>query len=167
MKKVLAIALAATAFTAFATVDGRAQTTTDRPATRDADRKTDTTRSADKRPAFKMDQELWESKQLIGTRVKSGEGKDIGEIDQLLVDPKDGKIAHAVVGIGGIAGIGEQKVVVKWSDLKVAMDPGQKKPVATVSQTALDSAPRYDRRAATVDRDKSPAASPGTSPDKK
>ena len=166
MKKLLAIAFAATAFTALATVNGNAQTTTtpsDKPATRDADRKTDSSKSADKRPAFKMDQELWEAKQLIGARVKNSGGKDIGEIDQLLIDPKDGKITHAVIGIGGLAGIGEQKVVVKWSDVQVALDPAKRKPAATVSQTALDTAPRYDRRAAAVE-DKSPSASPATPP---
>jgi sporulation protein YlmC with PRC-barrel domain len=153
MKKLLTIVLAAAVGTAFTAAVGSAQA----PTTRD-----DAARSADKRPAFRMDQELWETKQLVGARVKSSDGKDLGEVDQLLVDPKDGKITHAVIGIGGLAGIGEQKVVVKWSDVQVAMDPAKKRPAATVSQTALDSAPRYDRRAMSTDR--SPSASPRMTP---
>jgi hypothetical protein len=66
--------------------------------------------------------------------------------------------------LGGVAGIGVQKVVVKWSDVLIAMDPAKKRPAATVSQTALDSAPRYDRRAAAAQRERAPAASPTTTP---
>jgi sporulation protein YlmC with PRC-barrel domain len=102
-----------------------------------------------------------EASKLIGTKVKNDQGKDVGEIDQLIVDHSGGKITHVVLGRGGMLGVGEQKVVLAWNDLKLQADPGRRaRMIATVEQTKLDSAPRYEAR----DRDVTPAASPTTSP---
>jgi hypothetical protein len=81
----------------------------------------------------------------------------MGEIDALLVDPKDGKVTHAVIGLGGFLGIGEDKVVVPWSDVKVAAHQEGKKAVITMDQSVLERAPKYVKAS-----DRSPAASPAT-----
>lgn len=122
---------------------------------RNADRDRDQMRSAWTRPA-----DVMESKKLIGARLKGADGKDLGEIDQLLVNQKDGQISHVVVGKGGIAGIGETKVVVPWSDLQVRWD--RDTPVVSIDATALERAQRYEARG--VDRDRAPSASPSTRP---
>jgi hypothetical protein len=86
----------------------------------------------------------------------------VGEIDQLIVDPSDGKITHVVLGRGGLLGVGEQKVVLPWSDLQIQADPDNRNRwVAMTDQTKIDSAPRYEAR-----RDAPPAASPATAPRK-
>jgi hypothetical protein len=72
-----------------------------------------------KPPVWKNETGLHETKDIIGTRIKNTAGKDLDEIDQLLID-RNGKISHVVIGLGGIAGVGEKKVVVPWSDLKFA-----------------------------------------------
>lgn len=102
-----------------------------------------------------------EGKQIVGMKVKNDQGKDVGEIDQLIVDPADGKITHVVLGRGGMLGVGEQKVVLAWSDLKIQPDAASRdrRPVAMVDQAKIDSAPRYEAR-----RDAAPAASPTTTP---
>jgi sporulation protein YlmC with PRC-barrel domain len=101
-----------------------------------------------------------EAKQLVGMKVKNDQGKDVGEIDQLIVDQADGKISHVVLGRGGMLGVGEQKVVVAWTDLKIQPDANARNRwVAMVDQAKIDSAPRYEAR-----RDSSPAASPTTMP---
>src|SRR5918995_6848896 len=65
------------------------------------------------RPAWAPPSGILESERLIGMKVRNAEGKDIGEIDQLIVDPADGKVSHVVIGQGGMLGIGEQKVVLE------------------------------------------------------
>ena len=107
-----------------------------------------------KPPAWKS-AGLHETKDIIGTRIKSTAGKDLGEIDQLLID-RNGKVTHVVVGVGGLAGVGEKKVVVPWSDLKFAPVAEGKKNAIVMDEMKLESAPRYDRTAA--------AASPRTRP---
>jgi hypothetical protein len=127
---------------------GSAQTT--RPADKPARDTADTKAPAWKHPG------LHESKDIIGTRIKNAGGKDLGEIDQLLID-RNGKVSHVVIGLGGLAGMAEKKVVVPWSDLKFAPVTEGKKNAITMDETRLESAPRYERSARS---DAPPAASP-------
>ena len=136
-------------------MDALAQT---RPAAR-ADRPA-TTSSTFKRETWGNTHGFHDSRDLIGTRVKNAQGKDIGGIDALIIDPEDGKVTHAVVGVGGFLGIGEKHVIVPWSDVKVAMD--HRNMVLTIDQPALERAPRYERKTLMSDRDRTPAASPAT-----
>jgi sporulation protein YlmC with PRC-barrel domain len=100
-----------------------------------------------------------ESSKVIGMKVRTAQNKDVGEISQLIID-QSGKVTHAIVGKGGVLGVGEQRVAVAWSELKMQADPDNRNRwVATVDQATLDSAPRYEAR-----RDTAPAASPATSP---
>jgi sporulation protein YlmC with PRC-barrel domain len=113
------------------------------------------------RPAWAPQASAVEASKLVGMKVKNDQGKDIGEIDKLIVDHGDGRISHVVLGRGGVLGVGEQKVVLAWSDLKIQPDPNNRnRMVATVDQGKVDNAPRYEARR---DRDTAPAASPSTS----
>jgi sporulation protein YlmC with PRC-barrel domain len=101
-----------------------------------------------------------EASKLIGTKVKNDQGKDIGAIDQLIVDPTDGKVTHVILGRGGMMGVGEQKVVLGWSDVKLQPDANNRnRMIGMVDQSKVDGAPRYEARR---DRDTAPAASPST-----
>jgi sporulation protein YlmC with PRC-barrel domain len=110
------------------------------------------------RQTWMMPQGAVESKKVIGARIKDASGKDIGEIEQLIVSQNDGKVTHAVIGAGGLAGVGEKKVVVPWSDVKMRQDGN--KWVATLDKATLDQAPRFESREST--RERSPSASPST-----
>ena len=129
---------------------------TQRPSDRSDAEKRDT------RPAWRAEGNVIEARQLVGTRIKNAEGKDIGEIDNLIVDPQSGKISHVVVGLGGLMGVGEKKVVVPWSDVKMTAATSDRKPSIVMDQTRLESAPRYERSARA---DRAPAASPATTKD--
>src|SRR5262245_42929426 len=100
-----------------------------------------------------------DSKHLIGMKVNTPDDKRVGEVDQLIVKTSDGKVSHVVIGLGGFAGVGEQHVVVPWSDVKIRPD-GRDRAVAVIDRATLDSAPRFTR----ADRDRAPAASPATAP---
>jgi sporulation protein YlmC with PRC-barrel domain len=143
-------------------VDGIAQSRPTAPAERPADQPRPTPRDT-----FRSPQGVFESRHIVGMRVKDSLGKDLGEIDQLLIDSKDGKVTHAVVGLGGMLGIGERHVVVPWSDVKISADPSSRadRPVINIDPAALARAPRYEKRAAAAGRDSSPpSASPRSDP---
>ena len=155
MKKVL-VGIAALVVAVPLMADAQATRPADRPASdREISKQRDT---RDARPAWKNDASLHDSGDIIGTRIKNAEGKDIGEIDRLMIDPSSGKISHVVVGLGGFLGVGEKKVVVAWSDLKFTGTDG-KKAAVMIDQAKLERAPRYDRSARS---DAPPAASPRT-----
>jgi sporulation protein YlmC with PRC-barrel domain len=105
---------------------------------------------------------LSEARTVLGMRIRNEQGRDVGEIDNLLIDTQNGRISHVVVGVGGFMGVGEKKVVVPWSDLKIASDG--KQPVATLEQAKLESAPRWDRLVSDEIERTGPSASPGTTP---
>ena len=156
MKKVL-VGIAALVVAVPLMADAQTTRPADRPASdREISKQRDT---RDTRPAWKNDANLHDSGDIIGTRIKNAEGKDIGEIDRLLIDPSSGKVSHVVVGLGGFLGVGEKKVVVPWSDLKMSAAQEGKKALITMDQAKLESAPRYER---TARADRSPSASPAT-----
>jgi len=146
MKKLLA-GFAAVLFAAPLVVSAQTTRPADRPA------------SDTKASAWQNNAAVHETNDIIGTHIKNTAGKDIGEIDQHLIDTRTGKVTHAVVGLGGVAGIGEKKVVVPWSELKFAPMAEGKKNEITMDQSTLESAPRYERRAS---MERSPSASPDT-----
>ncbi len=109
------------------------------------------------RPTWNNTQGLHETGNIIGTAVEGPDGKNLGKVDALLIEPKDGKVTHAVVGMGGMLGIGEEKVVVPYTALEMSGHEGGRKAKVTIDQAALDSAPKYVRAA-----EPAPSASPAT-----
>ena len=123
-----------------------------RPATDPASQRTEA-----QRPTWAPEAGAIESSKLIGMSVRTSQNKDAGDISQLVID-QSGKITHVIIGKGGVLGVGEQRVVVPWSEVKISPDPDNRNRwVAMVDQAKLDSAPRYEAR-----RDTAPAASPST-----
>jgi sporulation protein YlmC with PRC-barrel domain len=72
----------------------------------------------------------------------------IGEITDLIVQ-NDGKIAAAMVGVGGFLGMGEKEVAVPFEALHATTKNNKTYLVMSTSKDALKSAPgfKYDRSA--------------------
>jgi sporulation protein YlmC with PRC-barrel domain len=102
---------------------------------------------------------------LIGARVRNAEGNDLGEIDELLIDPTTGHISHLVLGIGGLAGVGETKRVVAWNDVRLTVDPVHaRRMIANVDQAVIERAPRWKRPEDRRVQQRGSSASPSTAP---
>jgi len=111
------------------------------------------------RPAWTNTQGLHETGDIIGATVEGPDNKNIGKIDALLIDPKDGKVSHAVVSMGGVLGVGNEKVVVPFDALKMSGHEGGRKAKIAIDASALDQAPKYVKAS-----ERQPAASPSTTP---
>jgi sporulation protein YlmC with PRC-barrel domain len=99
---------------------------------------------------------LIEANWLIGSRLHDTEGRDIGKIQHIWIDPKDGRAKEVVVSVGATLGIGGKDKVVAWKDLNVAWK--DQKLYVTVDQKAMrDVAEVYKDR-----NERGPAASPDT-----
>jgi sporulation protein YlmC with PRC-barrel domain len=158
--KQLAIALTVTLFGLGLATGAWGQT---RPSSDTGAKKSDTGAKTDdsQRQVWTPDPNAVETGKIIGTKVKTPNGDSVGSIDQLIVDQKDNKITHAIIGKGGVLGVGETKLVFKWSDVKLQRDPDYPdrtdKWVAVVDQAKIDSAPKYEAR---KEREATPSASP-------
>jgi sporulation protein YlmC with PRC-barrel domain len=94
---------------------------------------------------------------LIGKKVVDKDGRKVGEIDDLVRDSKDQKIA-AVIGVGGFLGIGEKKVAVPLADLQRATNADDAFVIGR-TEDELKAMPKYaDDQYQRLDRNASLAA---------
>ena len=59
------------------------------------------------------------NEQLLGKEVFDKNGEEIGEVEQLVINKDDGKLAHMVIAIGGVMGMGETRYVIPWEKVSV------------------------------------------------
>jgi sporulation protein YlmC with PRC-barrel domain len=78
------------------------------------------------------------SDSLVGSAVRDNEGRDVGKVSRLMIDPNDGRITSIIIATGGTLGVGSNTISVPWSSVKIGQDRG--KLVVTASQT-LENAP--------------------------
>jgi sporulation protein YlmC with PRC-barrel domain len=85
----------------------------------------------------------WRSSDLVGKSVYNTSNERIGEIEDIIV-ANDGRVAAAVVGVGGFLGIGERKVALSYPTLQMMRESnGAVKPVVNASKEVLRDAPEY------------------------
>ena len=59
----------------------------------------------------------WRASKLIGVNVYNQQNEKLGEINELIVD-RSGRIAGAIIGVGGFLGMGERDVMVPMDRLQ-------------------------------------------------
>ena len=62
--------------------------------------------------------QLISSEDVEGTEVYDNAGKNIGEIDHLMIDKVSGRVGYAVISFGGFMGLGHSHYPVPWGALK-------------------------------------------------
>jgi sporulation protein YlmC with PRC-barrel domain len=80
---------------------------------------------------------------LIGMNVQGTDGKKLGSIKDLVIDPEEGGIEYAVLEFGGFAGIGDKYFAVPWEALQ--LDETNKKLSLDVHKKDLKNAPGFDK----------------------
>lgn len=76
-----------------------------------------------------------------GTNVYNTDGDAIGEIYDVMLDKRSGKIAYAIMSFGGFLGIGQRYHPLPWATLKY--DTRQGGYVVGVTIDQLKDAPTY------------------------
>jgi sporulation protein YlmC with PRC-barrel domain len=78
--------------------------------------------------------------ELMNVSVIDAEGNDIGDIEDLIVDPEGG-VDGVVVSVGGFLGVGAKDVAVRWS--AVEHSPEEQEVKLDVSRADLEAAPDF------------------------
>lgn len=81
------------------------------------------------------------SDKVEGTAVYGANDEKIGSIERLMIDKKTGNVSYAVLGFGGILGIGDDHYPLPWQSLKYDTNLGGYRTGVTVEQ--LKDAPKY------------------------
>jgi sporulation protein YlmC with PRC-barrel domain len=82
---------------------------------------------------------------FVGKRVYSKDGKDIGEVNDLIVTDNGG-VQTAILGIGGFLGIGEKNVAVSMKSINMQQDGSSVKLMVDATANMLKATPNYDSK---------------------
>jgi sporulation protein YlmC with PRC-barrel domain len=85
---------------------------------------------------------LIQAEWLKGRPVVNADNKDMGKIEEVWFDPKDGRVKELIVSIGGFLGIGDKQKVVDYKDARIAWE--NQKLVVRMDENALRQARRYE-----------------------
>ena len=88
----------------------------------------------------------------IGTRVVNAKGDNLGDVKELVIDPRTGKVAYAVVAVGGFLGLGEKLFAIPFGALEYRVTKSdleqssfiENEYVLHVSRARLEAAPGFD-----------------------
>jgi len=80
---------------------------------------------------------------LIGDDVRNGANEKLGTITDIMIDVPTGRVAYAVMSVGGVLGVGAKLFAIPWSAM--ALDTHSKCFRLNVAKERFDAAPGFDR----------------------
>jgi sporulation protein YlmC with PRC-barrel domain len=80
---------------------------------------------------------------LQGDKVVNVDGDDLGNIEDIMLDVRGGRIAYAVLSFGGVMGIGEKLFAIPWEAL--TLDADRECFVLDIDKERLKNAPGFDK----------------------
>ena len=87
--------------------------------------------------------ELMGADTLIGNDVYNLQDEDLGDIKEIMLNMRTGRVSYAVLSFGGFLSLGEKLFAVPWEALK--LDTTNKRFVLNVEKSRLESAPGFDK----------------------
>jgi sporulation protein YlmC with PRC-barrel domain len=93
---------------------------------------------------------------LVGSTVRSADGKGIGEVQRVMANPKDGRITSLIISMGGTLLGGGKTLAVPWESVRFGRDGDRL--VVVLQEQILEQMPQTERDQKGDDRQ--PAASP-------
>ncbi|MFZ0853042.1 MAG: PRC-barrel domain-containing protein [Hyphomicrobiaceae bacterium] len=86
---------------------------------------------------------LISASKVQGTNVYNTDGDSLGEVYDVMIDKRSGKVAYAIMSFGGFLGVGEDYHPLPWNTLKY--DTRQGGYVVGLTRQQLEGAPTYAR----------------------
>ena len=79
---------------------------------------------------------------IIGTSVTNPKGDNLGEIKEVVIAPRTGRVAYVVVTFGGFLGMGEKLFAIPFSAFNYDVDKNEY--VLQVAKERMRDAPGFD-----------------------
>lgn len=84
------------------------------------------------------------TKELIGAKAVH-ESREVGKVDDLLVEEKNAKVVGVVLSVGGVLGVGDKLVAVPWEQIDLIKGKGNKPALyITMTKEQLEAAPYFE-----------------------
>lgn len=87
--------------------------------------------------------ELMGADTLIGNDVYNLKDEDLGDVKEIMLDMRTGRVSYAVLSFGGFLGMGEKLFAVPWNAL--TLDTENKRFTLNVEKDRLENAPGFDQ----------------------
>jgi sporulation protein YlmC with PRC-barrel domain len=81
---------------------------------------------------------------LVGMNVKNGQGENLGDVKDIILDTERGQIVYAVVSFGGFLGMGDKLFAVPWNALRHPEGANRDYYVLNVDKETLKTAPGFN-----------------------
>ena len=86
---------------------------------------------------------LVKASELIDKDVRNPSNDDLGEIKELVLDPRRSHVTYFVMKAGGFLGMGEKLFAIPWEALKIERKENKDKLVLNASKERFEKAPEY------------------------
>lgn len=87
--------------------------------------------------------ELMGANTLVGNDVYNKKDENLGDIKEIMLNIRTGRVSYAVLSFGGFLGMGEKLFAVPWEAL--TLDTVNKRFVLDVEKNRLENAPGFDK----------------------
>jgi sporulation protein YlmC with PRC-barrel domain len=87
--------------------------------------------------------EVMAASDFEGEDVVNRQGETLGDIEEIMLDVRSGRIAYAVLAAGGFLGLGEKYFAIPWRAL--TLDTDRKCFILDVDKQRLENAPGFDK----------------------
>jgi len=87
---------------------------------------------------------LLAASEIKGSTVRNGQREEIGNIDELLIEPDSGRVRFAILSVGGFLGLGSTRVAVPWSAFEISRQGGKMTYMLDATRERLEKAPRVE-----------------------
>jgi hypothetical protein len=89
---------------------------------------------------------LLAASEIKGTKVRNLQNQEIGDIDELLIEPDTGRTRFAILSVGGFLGLGSTKVAVPWGAFAITYEGNKPRYRLDATKERLEKAPRVEGR---------------------
>jgi sporulation protein YlmC with PRC-barrel domain len=83
------------------------------------------------------------AKTLMGTRVVNPKNENLGKIEDLVIEPEDGRVTFAILSFGGFLGMGEKLFAVPLQAMRTSTE--DRAFILNVDKERLKNAPAFDK----------------------
>jgi len=87
---------------------------------------------------------LLAASEIKGSTVRNRQREEIGDIDELLIEPDSGRVRFAILSVGGFLGLGSTRVAVPWSAFEISRQGGKMTYMLDATRERLEKAPRVE-----------------------
>ena len=86
---------------------------------------------------------------IKGSKVINVNGEHLGMLEEVMIDPEEGKIAYAVLSFGGLLGIGNKLFPIPWE----ALESNRYDYILKIDKSVLEKAEGFDKEEWSLTRD--------------